>query len=123
MGTVLFIVKLLSFNVSPLVILFYQYIGSLISAFSFLRIKKVSFGIKKRNLLMVLLSGVLVSTGLSFYYLAIGLTTASRVVPIHNVGITLVPAILAFLFLKEKITKRVVIGLIASIICIILLTL
>ena len=121
-GLVLFIVKLLSSSVHPLTILFFQYIGSLIAMGLYLIYKRISFKIPKKQLGIVLFSGFLVSTGLSFYYLSIGLQNASIVVPLHNIGITLIPVILAFAFLKEKSNKRTLIGIVCSIICIILLT-
>ncbi len=121
-GGLLFFIKLLSFNVFPLVLLSYQYIGSLITIFIYLLIRKISFSVNRINLIKIFLSGLLVSTGLSFYYLSISLTSTSRVVPLHNVGVTLLPALLAFIFLKEKITKRVIAGLACSVLCIIFLT-
>lgn len=121
-GTILFLVKLLSVEVHPLTILFYQYIGSLITMLAYLLIKKININLKRKDLIPVFFSGFLVSTGLSFYYLAIGLESASVIVPLHNVGITLIPVLLAFLFLKEKMNKRTILGIIFSITCIVLLT-
>nr|MBD3312158.1 EamA family transporter [archaeon] len=121
-GTVLFLVKFFSLSVHPLVILLFQYFGSFVGVSSYLLYKGLTPRLSKRELGVALLSGFLVSTGLSFYYLAISLTSASRVVPLHNVGITLIPSLLGFVFLKEKVDKRVVIGLIFSIISIIFLT-
>lgn len=121
-GILLFIVKILAFDVHPLNILAFQYIGSLIIVFPYLLFKKVDFKLKLSNFLKIMLAGFLVATGLSFYYLAISLSEASRVVPIHSIGLTLVPALLAFVFLKEKITKRLIAGLICSILCVIFLT-
>lgn len=121
-GLVLFTVKVFSFQTHPLVVLLYQYIGSLIVLLAYLLIKKINFKLKKKELFWVLLSGFLISTGLSFYYLAIGLGEASKVIPLHNVGITLIPAILGFTLLKEKLNMRTIIGLIFAILCIIFLT-
>jgi uncharacterized membrane protein len=122
-GSILFTVKLFSFQTHPLIILLYQYIGSVIVVFIYLLIKKVKLKLSKKNLLLTFLSGLLVSTGLSFYYLAIGLGETSRVIPLHNIGVTLLPAILGFTLLKEKINKKVIIGLLCSLISILLLTL
>jgi len=80
-GVVLFLVKLFSFNVHPFIILLYQYIGSIILMLVYLLLKKISFRVKRKQLFPLLFSGFLVSTGLAFYYLALGLETASRVVP------------------------------------------
>jgi len=121
-GAILFTVKLFSFQTNPLIVLLYQYVGSVIVLFFYILIKKISFKINFKELLWVFLSGFLVSTGLSFYYLAIGLGEASKVIPIHNVGITLFPALLGFFFLKEKVTKKTILGIICSIVCVILLT-
>jgi uncharacterized membrane protein len=121
-GALLFIIKLLSFDTPPLLLLSYQYVGSLIMITLYLIIKNVSFKLKRVELLKILFTGFLVSTGLSFYYLAISLSDASKVVPLHNVGITLLPAILAFIYLKEKINKKIIAGLICSVLCIIFLT-
>lgn len=120
-GTILFIVKSLSFNINPLVILLYQYVGSLIASIVYLLYKKVSFKVKRRHIGRVLLSGFLVSTGLAFYYLSLGLASASRVVPIHNIGITLIPAVYGFIYLKEALNKRVIIGIACSLVSILLL--
>ncbi|PIU62183.1 hypothetical protein COS83_02830 [archaeon CG07_land_8_20_14_0_80_38_8] len=121
-GVVLFLVKLFSFNVHPFIILLYQYIGSIILMLVYLLLKKISFRVKRKQLFPLLFSGFLVSTGLAFYYLALGLETASRVVPLHNVGITVLPVLLAVLFLKEKMDWKKFIGIACSIICIIFLT-
>ena len=121
-GSILFLVKWFSFNTHPLIILLYQYLGSVIAMGGYLYLKKTGFKIKNKQTIFILLSGFLVSTGLSFYYLAIGLTNTSQVVPLHNVGITLLPIMLAYFFLKEKITMKTTIGITCSILCIILLT-
>jgi len=122
-GLVLFLVKFFSFNTPPLVVLFFQYAGSIFAMIIYLKCKKVSFKIALGELPKLFLSGFLVSTGLSFYYLAIGLMSASVVVPLHNVGITILPALIAFLLLKEKATKKVVLGIFCSIIAILFFTL
>lgn len=121
-GMVLFIVKVFSLGVHPLIILLYQYLGSVVGVSSYLLYKGLTPKLGKKAVSLALLSGFLVSTGLSFYYMAISLTSASRIVPLHNVGITLIPSLLGFVFLKEKVNKRVIIGLIFSIISIIFLT-
>lgn len=121
-GFVIFLVKLLSSGNNPLLILFFQYTGSLAVVFFYLKYKKVKFKLNKKELKKVLLSGFLVSTGLSFYYLAIGLADASKVVPIQSVGVSLIPAVFAFAVLKEKITKRLILGLVFSVLCILFLT-
>lgn len=120
-GTVLFLVKLLSFSTNPLTVLLYQYIGSLITLSAYLVIKKSGFKVERKYVKRVLLSGFLVSTGLSFLYLGIGLMRASIVAPIHSVGLTLLPALLGFAYLKEKASKRVLIGILCSVLSIILL--
>lgn len=122
-GTILFTVKLFSFDTPALIILLYQYVGSIISILIYLVIKKISFKLKPKKLLLCFLSGILVSTGLSFYYDAISTGPASKVIPLQNVGITILPAILGFAALKEKITPKTIIGIILSITSILLLTL
>lgn len=120
-GTVLFVAKKFSATVSPLTVLFWQYAGSLAVMTPYLFARK-GFKIGGQDFLKVVLSAFLVSTGLSFYYIALHLGLASHVVPLHNVGTTLLPALLGFAFLNEKVSKRVVLGLVFSVLCIVLLT-
>lgn len=122
-GLLLFLVKLFSFSIHPLSLLLLQYLSSVVVIFVFIILKKISLRINKNDFAMLLLSGFLVSTGLALYYNAISLANVSRVVPAHNVGITLLPALLAFVLLKERITRRLVLGLLCSVACIIFLTL
>jgi uncharacterized membrane protein len=122
-GLVLFLVKLFSSNVHPITILFFQYVGSLISITIYLFYKRISFKLPRKYVVFVFVSSFLVSTGLALYYLAIGLQNASIVVPVHNVGITVLPAILAYTLLKEKVTRRSLLGIACSVICILVLTL
>ncbi len=121
-GVILFLVKVLTGGINPLVILFYQYAGSLLCVAVFVSYKKINFRVERKKLIYILLSGFLVSTGLSFYYLSISLYTISRVSAIHNTGITLFPLLLAIVFLKEKINLRLILGIACSIVCIIFLT-
>lgn len=121
-GTLLFIVKLLSLDTSLLTVLLFQYVGSLICTVVYLTIRRVKIKVKPAELIRILLSGFMVTTGFSFYYTAISMAPASIVVPLHNVGLTLLPSTLAFVFLREKINARVIIGIVCAVLCIILLT-
>jgi uncharacterized membrane protein len=121
-GILIFIVKVLSSSFNPLLLLFMQYFGGLISIIIYVKVKKFSLKIKKNELILALLSGFLVSTGISFYYLAIKLAPISIVSPLQSIGIILMHSILGFSFLKEKLNKKVLIGLVCSIFCIIFLT-
>ncbi|MFA5405875.1 MAG: EamA family transporter [Candidatus Nanoarchaeia archaeon] len=121
-GTVVFFVKLLSLTINPLSILLAQYVGALISTVIYLSVKRVKPSVNKREALLAVLSGFLLATGLSFYYTAISLGSVSVVTPIQSVGVSLVPVLLAIIFLKERLTKRLVIGLVCSLAGIILLT-
>lgn len=121
-GTILFLVKLFSARTNPLTILFFQYFGSLIITSIYLTYKKISVKLKKEALIKVLLSSFLISTGLSFYYLAISLQEASLIVPLHNIGITLIPVLLGFTLLKEKYNVRTILGVLLAIISITLIT-
>ena len=121
-GLLVFAIKLLSAVYNPLLLLFMQYFGGLISAVIYAKAKKFDLKIKKKELLLALLSGFLVSTGLSFYYLAIKLAPVSIVSPLQSIGIMLMHGILGFSALKEKITIRGLLGIACSIACIIFLT-
>ena len=68
MGLVLFLIKLLSFGINPLLLLFYQYLGAWITLTIYILIKRINLKISKKNLFKILLSGFFVSTGLSFYF-------------------------------------------------------
>lgn len=122
-GLVLFIVKFLSININPLVLLAYQYAGSLLLASIYLWFKGINFKPTTKELSLLLLSGFLVSTGLAFYYTALSMASASQVVPIHNIGVTLLPVFFGLVLIKERLTKRLVLGLLFSIIGIVLLSL
>ncbi len=123
MGLVLFLVKLLSFGINPLLLLFYQYAGALAALTVYILIKRINLRVSGKNLFKILLSGFFVSTGLSFYYKAISLANASRVVPIHNIGITVLPSLAGFIILKEKSDKKIFLGLVFFVLSILLLTL
>jgi uncharacterized membrane protein len=121
-GTLVFIIKLLSSTFNPLLLLFMQYFGGLISIIFYVKVKKFNLKIKRNELFLTLLSGFLISTGISFYYLAIKLAPISIVSPLQSVGIILMHSILGFSFLNEKLTKKTIIGLTCAILCIIFLT-
>jgi len=121
-GSLVFFVKLLTNYFNPLNLLLMQYVGSLIALSCYFLVKRLKPLVTRRELLLSFLSGFFVSTGLSFYYLAINLGEVSRVAPLQSVGVTLIPTLLAFIFLKEKINKRVILGIACSILCIILLS-
>ena len=99
-----------------------QYFGGLISIIIYVKVKKFNFKIKRNELFLALLSGFLISTGISFYYMAIKLAPISIVSPLQSVGIILMHSILGFSFLNEKLTKKTIIGLACAILCIIFLT-
>lgn len=121
-GLLVFAIKPLSSQFNPLLLLFMQYFGGLICAIIYVKIKKLNLKIKKNELILALLSGFLVSTGLSFYYMAIKLAPVSIVSPLQSMGILLMQGILGFSILKEKITKKIILGLACSLACIIFLT-
>ncbi len=121
-GLLVFTIKPLSSIFNPLMLLFMQYFGGLIFAVIYAKIKGFNFKLNKKELLLSLLSGFLVSTGLSFYYLAIQLGQISIVSPLQSVGIMLMHALLGFAVLKEKMRLKVILGIASSILCIILLT-
>ncbi|MDD4352849.1 MAG: EamA family transporter [Candidatus Nanoarchaeia archaeon] len=121
-GILVFTIKPLSSIFNPLLLLFMQYFGGLISVIIYVKIKKFKLKINKKELLLALLSGFLVSTGLSFYYLAIKLAPISIVSPLQSIGIMMMQAFLGFFALKEKISKKGLIGIVCSILCIIFLT-
>ena len=121
-GLLIFAIKPLSLSYNPLLLLFMQYFGGLISVLIYVKIKKFDLKIKKKELLLALISGFLVSTGLSFYYLAIRLAPISIVSPLQSIGIMLMQGILGFLILKEKLTKKILLGFVCAILCIIFLT-
>jgi uncharacterized membrane protein len=78
-GAVVFIVKILSITINPLSILLVQYFGALISTVIYLGVKQVKPVVTKREALLAVLSGFLLATGLSFYYIAIDLGSVSVV--------------------------------------------
>ncbi len=121
-GFVIFFVKIFSSTVNPVLILFFQYIGSFISVCFYLLLKRIKPKVNKRELLLAVLSGLLLSTGLSFYYLSISLANVSIVSSLQSIGITIIPVILGLFVLKEKLTKRLVIGLVCAFLGIIFLT-
>lgn len=65
--------------------------------------------ISRRSMLFLILSGL--ATGLSwlFYYKAIQIGDVSKVVPIDKFSVVLT-MILAFLFLKEELTAKAIVG-------------
>ncbi|VVB75873.1 EamA-like transporter family protein [Candidatus Tiddalikarchaeum anstoanum] len=121
-GILVFIVKLLSSSFNPLLLLFMQYAGGLIGVIIYVLVKKFKLTISKHELFLALLSGFLVSTGLSFYYIAIRMAPVSLVSPLQSVGIMLMQGILGFTILKEKVTLKTILGFISAILCIIFLT-
>jgi len=121
-GTLVFAIKPLTGIFNPVLLLFMQYLGGLISVVIYVLVKKFNLSIKKRELKLSLVSGFLVSTGLTFYYMAIKLLPISIASPVQSVGIILMQSFFGFVFLKEKLTKKVVMGIVCSILCIILLT-
>lgn len=121
-GILLFIVKLLSFNSNPLVILTFQYLGSLICVAAYTWMRKIDIRLKSKELIKILIGGFLVSTGFSSFYIAISMAPASIVIPLHNISLTIIPSILAVIFLKEKVTKKSLFGILAAIISVALLT-
>ncbi|MDD5417901.1 MAG: EamA family transporter [Candidatus Nanoarchaeia archaeon] len=121
-GLVIFIVKAFSFRLSPLLVLLFQYIGSILLLSLYLKHKKINLHLDKLCVKKVFASGFLVSTGLSLYYLALGLAEASKVATIQSVGVTVLPVLFAFLILKEKVTKRLFAGLVFAVMCILFLT-
>lgn len=121
-GVLVFFIKLLSPNFSSVFLLFMQYTGGLISVLFYVLIRKFKLRISRHELCLALLSGFLVSTGLSFYYTAIKLAPVSIVSPLQSVGIILMQGVLGVAFLKEKVTRRVIAGIVCSVLCIIFLT-
>ena len=121
-GTLVFAIKPLTGIFNPVLLLFMQYLGGLISVVIYVLVKKFNLSIKKRELKLSLVSGFLVSTGLTFYYMAIKLLPISIASPVQSVGIMLMQVLFGFTFLKEKLTKKAFIGLTCSILCIIFLT-
>jgi len=122
-GVIVFLIKLLTNYFNPLLLLFMQYAGGLVSVAIYIKVKKLKIKISKKELRLALMSGFLVSTGLSFYYLAIKLAPVSIVTPIQSVGVMLAQLMLGLAFLKEKLTKRLIAGIACAVTCIILLTL
>lgn len=121
-GILVFSIKPLTVFFNPLLLLLMQYFGGIICATFYLLIKKISFKITKKELILAFVSGFLVSTGLSFYYLAIRLAPVSIVSPLQSIGIVLIQSSLGFILLKEKANKKSVFGIICAILCIIFLT-
>jgi len=121
-GVLVFAIKPLSRIFNPVLLLFMQYLGGLISVSVYILARKFKLKITKRELMLALLSGFLVSTGLTFYYIAIKLLPISIASPVQSVGIMLMQVLFGFTFLKEKLTKKAFIGLTCSILCIIFLT-
>jgi uncharacterized membrane protein len=121
-GILVFAIKPLTAIFNPLLLLFMQYFGGLISVIVYAKVKKFNLKINKKELILALLSGFLVSTGLSFYYLAIKLAPVSIVSPLQSVGVMLMQVMLGFGFLKERMTKKAVLGIACSVLCIIFLT-
>ena len=121
-GILVFAIKPLSKVFSPVLLLFMQYLGGLISVIVYVLVKKFKLNITKRELVLALVSGFLVSTGLTFYYLSISILPISIASPVQSVGIMLMQSFFGFIFLKEKLTKRVAFGIICSILCIVFLT-
>jgi uncharacterized membrane protein len=121
-GVLVFTIKPLSAVYNPLLLLFMQYFGGLIGVIIYVKAKKFNLKINKKELILALISGFLVSTGLSFYYLAIKLAPVSIISPLQSIGIMLMQGILGFLVLKERITKKILLGFLCAILCIIFLT-
>lgn len=121
-GLLILSIKPLSSIFNPLLLLFMQYFGGLISVVIYVLVKKFKLRITRHELMLALVSGFLVSTGISFYYTAIKLAPVSIVSPLQSIGILLMQGILGFTVLKERLTKRVIIGLSCAVACIILLS-
>lgn len=121
-GTLVFSIKPLTAIFNPLLLLFMQYLGALICTAIYALLRKIKLKITKKELALALVSGFLVSTGLSFYYSAVKLAPVSIVSPIQSVGIMLMHTVLGFFLLKEKISKTAAIGILCSILSIIFLT-
>ena len=68
-------------------------------------------GIDGKSWLFLVLSGLATGASWLFFYRALQLGTASRVVPIDKLSIVLTMGF-AFIFLKEKFSKRSIIGLV-----------
>ncbi len=121
-GIVIFFVKMLSASYNPVFLLFMQYLGGLISAAVLVIAKKWRLKIKRKEIILVLISGFMISTGLSFYYTAIKMAPVSIVSPLQSIGIVLMQGVFGFLFLKEKISTKTILGFMCAILCIIFLT-
>ena len=121
-GTIIFLVKTQLSDNNSYSVLFFQYLFGLIALSSYFIIRKEKINIGRKNILLSLLSGFFVSGGLITYYLGIAESPLSVIAPLRGAGFILLTSVLGVFILKEKITKRKILGIIFSVLSIIFLT-
>lgn len=122
MGVILFVAKVLMRGLHPLIIIPFQFVGSMIFLFVLITNRGINMKIDLKTLLFLFLIGGLIATGFTFYYIALSIADVSRVVPLQNIGHIIVPTVLAIVFLKEKITVRECCALICAILSMIVMS-
>ena len=120
-GLASFIVKFAVNLHEPLSILRLQYIGSFLLIIILAFYSKTNIKIGWKNIAGSMLIGIFISTSLAMLYTALSIASATQVFSISTISTTLALTILGVLFFKEKLTRKMFLPFIISIVAIYLL--
>ncbi|MDD4352847.1 MAG: DMT family transporter [Candidatus Nanoarchaeia archaeon] len=121
-GITLFFAKVILSSSGTYSLVFMQFLGGFLCVSAYIFIKKIWKSMDLKEILLASTCGAFSSLGVTFFYLALNDTLVSVVAPIRGSGFLIFTSLLGFIFLKEKITPKKLIGLILAILAIIFLT-
>ncbi|MCK5332465.1 EamA family transporter [Candidatus Parcubacteria bacterium] len=120
-GLASFIVKYAVNLHEPLSILRLQYLGSFIFIILICLYSKTNLRIGWKNIVGSMFIGFFISSSLAMLYTSLSIASATQVFSISTISTTVALTIIGILFFKEKLTKKMLLPFIISIVAIYLL--